>query len=115
EGGLQGGVGEQRADQVGDLEGDRERRHRAFDPEVAGGDHFARQTGDPRERGGSGEERGRARDAAALTGPRGRQREFLARVEGLRLTDRDIGVDGLRAVYGGVVCLGALQASSKSL
>src|SRR4029077_20096501 len=111
EGGLQGGVGEQRADQVGDLEGDREGRHRTFYAEVAGGDDFARQTGDPRERGGGGEERGRPRDAAALADPRGRQGEFLARVERLGLADRNVGVDGLRAVYGGVGCLGSLQAA----
>ena len=41
--GLDRGVGEQAADQVRHLEGDRERRHRAADPEVAGGDDLADQ------------------------------------------------------------------------
>ena len=71
EGGLDRGVGEQAADQVRDLEGDRERRHRAADPEVGGGEDLPHQAGDPRERGGEGEECGRDRQPAR---PRGRGR-----------------------------------------
>ena len=57
--GLDRRVGEQAADEVRDLEGDRERRHRALDPEVARGDDLADQAGDPRERRGDREERRR--------------------------------------------------------
>jgi hypothetical protein len=52
EGRLDRGVGEQAADEVGDLEGDRERRHRPTDPEVAGCDDLPHQAGHPREGGG---------------------------------------------------------------
>ena len=70
EGRLQGGVGEQGADQVGDLEGDREGRHRPADPVVAGGDDFAAEAGDARGGGGDREERGRAGDPARLAARR---------------------------------------------
>jgi len=49
EGRLQGGVGEEGADQVRDLEGDREGRERADGGEVARGDDLADEPRDPRE------------------------------------------------------------------
>src|SRR5204863_3423042 len=56
---LQGGVGEQAPDQVGDLERDRERAHRALDAEVARGDDLADESRDPGESGREREERRR--------------------------------------------------------
>ena len=53
---LQSGVGEQAADQVRDLEGDRERRHRRADAEVARGDDLADQADDARGAGRDAEE-----------------------------------------------------------
>ena len=49
EGGAQRGVGDQRAEQVRDLERDRERGERAGGAEVARRDHFPDETGDPGE------------------------------------------------------------------
>ena len=83
EGRLQRGVGEEAADQVGHLEGDREGRHRPADAVVAGGDDLAHQAGDPRGGGGDREEGGRAGDAARLAAGRRLAGRFLAGVEGL--------------------------------
>ena len=111
EGRLQGGVGEEGADQVRDLEGDREGRHRAADAVVAGGDDFAAEAGDPRGGGGDREEGGGAGDPARLAPRRGSAGEFLAGVEGLGLAQRRIGVDSRPLVVSGCVgCLGRLQA-----
>jgi hypothetical protein len=63
EGALQGGVGEQGPDQVGDLEGDRERRHGPGDAEQAGRDDLPHQAGHARETGGEREEGGREGEA----------------------------------------------------
>src|ERR1044072_3742879 len=49
---LQGSVGEEAADQVGDLEGDREGRHRAADAVVTRGDDLTAEAGDARGRRG---------------------------------------------------------------
>ena len=72
----------------GHLEGDREGRHRAVDPVVAGGDDFAREAGDARGGGGDREESGRAGDPARLASGRRLGAEFLAGVEGLGRAQR---------------------------
>ena len=51
-------VGDERADQVRDLEGERERRHRAGRAEVAAGDDLAREARDAREAGEDREDDG---------------------------------------------------------
>ena len=58
-------VGEQVADEVRDLEGDRERRETAAGAEEARGDDFAHQPRDPREAGGDREDRRVASHAAS--------------------------------------------------
>ena len=57
EGGAQGGVGEQRAHDVGQLEGDREGAEGARGREVARRDDLAHQAGDAREAGEDREDR----------------------------------------------------------
>src|SRR5262249_41148826 len=57
----EGGVGEQVADQVRDLEGDRERRDRPLRPEEARRDDFAPEPEHPGESGAEGEDRRVAR------------------------------------------------------
>ena len=115
EGGLERSVGEESADQVGDLEGDRERRHRPVDAVVAGGDYLPDQARDPRQRGGGREERGRAGDPARLPPRRRISARLLARLERLGGTHRGIGIAlGVLAI-GCVGCLGRLQAGSQSL
>jgi hypothetical protein len=122
EGRLQRRVGEQGADQVRDLEGDREGRDRAADPVVAGGDHFASEPGDARGGGGEREEGGRAGEPTGLRTGRGLGAEFLARVESLGLADADVGgkrrlVGLVRPLLGigGVRCPGRLQACVDSV
>ena len=77
EGGLDRRVGEQAANQVGHLEGDRECRHRVADPEVVGRDNLADQACNPRQAGGEREQGGRASQssrAGALRLARHRER-----------------------------------------
>ena len=66
---LERRVGEQRAHEVRHLEGDRERRHRAGDAEVAGRDDLAGQPEQARQAGREREERGVARQAPCVSGP----------------------------------------------
>jgi hypothetical protein len=63
EGCAQGSVGEEPAHQVGELEGDRERRGGAAGAEVARGEDLPREPRDPGEAGGYGEDRRVAGDA----------------------------------------------------
>ena len=87
---LDRGVGEQAADQVGDLKGDRERRHRPLDPEVARGDDLAHEPGDPRER--------RSRSRRTRSSAPGVRRPRLLGRAGHRLTGHglDVPVPGSR-------------------
>ena len=112
EGGLQRGVGEQGADQVGHLEGDREGRHRPADAVVAGGDDFPHQAGDPRGGGGDREEGGGAGDAAGLAAGGGIAAWFLAGFEGLGGAQGHVGVDRPLVVFG---VSGALGVSKLGL
>ncbi len=71
------GVGDERADQVRDLEGEREARRGAAGAVVGGGDDLAGEAGDPREPGEHREDRGVARPpgggAPARLGAAGRR------------------------------------------
>ena len=106
EGRLQRRVGKEGANQVGNLEGDREGRHRAADPVVGGGDDLPPEPGDPRRGGRDREERGRAGDPAG----RRLRRRFLAGIEGLGGAQR-----GFRLDVAPVRRLGGLQYLSHSL
>ena len=64
--GREGGVGDERADQVRDLERDRERVDRAGGAEEVGGDHLAHEPEHAREAGRDPEDRGRDREPAAV-------------------------------------------------
>ena len=66
ESGLQGGVGEQRTDEVRNEERGLKRGHRAGDAEDRGGDDLAQQADDSRQAGRDREEHRRERQAAVL-------------------------------------------------
>ena len=111
EGGLQRGVGEEGADQVGDLEGDREGRHRPVDAVVAGGDDLADEAGDARGRGGDREERGRAGDPPGLAARRGSRGSSSPGSKASAARTAASAVDRrVRRDRGAVGCLGRLQA-----
>ena len=75
---LERRVGDQRAEQVRHLEGDRERRGRARACRSSCAATISRdQPGDPREAGGDREDRGVARDPAARRGRRARSARSL--------------------------------------
>ena len=120
EGRLQGGIGEQGADQVRHLEGDRERRHRPLHPVVAGSDDFAAEAGDARGAGRDREEGGRAGDPPRLSPRGGLGDRFLARIERLGaaerdvLGQRDVGVDRPLVEFVGVWGLGRRHLVSGS-
>ena len=65
---LDRGIREQAANQVRDLERDRERGHRALDPEVGGGNDLPHDARDARERRGDREEGSRAGKPARALG-----------------------------------------------
>ncbi len=122
EGGLQRRVGEQAADQVGDLEGDREGRHRPADAEVAAAT-TSRARPATREAAVAIEKNAVERASRPAWRP-GRRLggEFLAGIEGLRLANarrqsarRLVGVDRPLVGIGGVRCPGRLQAGSVSV
>ena len=66
------GIGEQGANEVRDLERDRERVDLAVDAEVVGRDHLAHEAEDPGEAGRDREDQGRAGEPAVLAAARGR-------------------------------------------
>ena len=115
EGRLQRRIGEEGANQVWDLEGDREGRHRTADAVVAGGDDLADEACDPRGSGGEGEERRGAGDASGTRAGSRLAGAFLAGLESLRSPQRGVGGDRCPLAIVSLRWRKFLQAGSQSL
>ena len=97
EGRREGGVGDERADQVRDLERDRERIDRAGGAEEVGGDHLAHEPEHAREAGRDSEDGGRDGEPAVVLVGRRRLAELRLGQAALELEALD---RGRRAVPG---------------
>ena len=103
EGGRERGVGDERADQVRDLERDRERVDRAGGAEEVGRDHLAHEPEHAREAGRDPEDRGRDGEPAVVLVCRRRLAELRLGQAALELEALD---RGRRAVPGPRTALG---------